>query len=174
MNCHEFKFVVRTWSKWIDPVSYEVDWGVRSMWIESRSSADRPYIMTQWHSHLLVRNLSLQVHVVYNVTYTLVNCATIVFMNLKNGLEHKHRQPYFQHQNSCSIQSSLSMSAMQATISNRQMYRNNTITPDLLHIHISTIVSMTKQSIYSNCVMEIGKVKEHTLSSDIMVQPLIL
>ena len=34
-NRHKFKFVVRTWLKWIDPVSYEVDWGVRSMWIES-------------------------------------------------------------------------------------------------------------------------------------------
>ena len=29
------------WSS-IDPVSYEVDWGVRSMWIESGSGADRP------------------------------------------------------------------------------------------------------------------------------------
>ena len=41
-NRHEFKVVVRTQSKWIDPVSYEVDRGVKSMWIESRSSADRP------------------------------------------------------------------------------------------------------------------------------------
>ena len=32
------------WSS-IDPVLYEVGWGVGSMWIESRSSADRPLIV---------------------------------------------------------------------------------------------------------------------------------
>ena len=42
MNCHEFKLVVQTQTKQIDPVLYDMDEGVRSMWIESGSSVERP------------------------------------------------------------------------------------------------------------------------------------
>ena len=51
------KFVVRTRSKWIDPVSYEVDWSVKLMWIESGSSVDMPYVSTSKPSEGLTTNL---------------------------------------------------------------------------------------------------------------------
>ena len=45
--------------KWIDPDPYEVDRGVKSMWIESGSSADRPL-------DLQVRHLESVSHVGHN------------------------------------------------------------------------------------------------------------